>query len=67
MDIYRHTNELREALDKKNISWERKGNNTTRFAYKGHVYIASAQEPCGGVILTTFPHTITDVLKEVGA
>ena len=67
MSAYEHTEELRKALDERGIEWERRGNDTTRFAYKGHVYIASVQEPSGGVILTTFPHTITDVLKEVGA
>ena len=67
MDIYKHTNELRAALDERNIPWERKGNDTTRWTYKGHVFIASVSEPSGEVILTTYPHTIADVLKEVSA
>lgn len=66
MDIYKHTDELRKALDKRGIEWERKGNQTTRFAHKGHVFIADVSEPSGEVILTTYPHTVADVLKEVG-
>ena len=66
MDIYKHTRELRKALDERNIPWERKGNGATRFTCKGHVYIASVQEPSGEVILNgTYPHTIKDVLEEV--
>lgn len=67
MDVYKHTNELRRELDARNIPWERRGNGGTYFAHKGHVFIASVQEPSGEVILTTYPHTIADVLKEVGA
>jgi len=67
VDIYKHTNELRKALDERNIPWERKGNSTTRFAHKGHVFIADIQEPSGEVILTTYPHSVEDVLKEVDA
>ena len=67
VDIYKHTTELRRELDARNIPWECKGNQRTRFAHKGHVYIADVQEPSGEVILTTYPHTIADVLKEVGA
>ena len=67
MDIYEHTNELREALTKRGIAWERKGNTTTRFAHKGHVYIADVQEPSGEVILTTLPHTVDDVLRRMDA
>ena len=65
--LYKHTEELRKALDERNIPWERKGNDTTRFAHKGHVFIATVYEPSGEVILTTYPHTIADVLKEVSA
>ena len=65
--LYKHTEELRKALTERGIEWERKGNQCTRFAHKGHVYLADVQEPSGEVILTTFPHTIADVLKEVGA
>jgi hypothetical protein len=67
VDIYKHTNELRNGLTKRGISWERKGNTTTRWMYKGRVWIADVQEPSGEVILTTLPHTVADVLKEVSA
>lgn len=67
MDVNKHTEELRKALDKRNIPWEHKGSQLTRFAHKGRVYVATVYEPSGEVILTTYPHTVTDVLKEVGA
>ena len=67
MDIYEHTTELRKALDKRNIPWERNGNQRTQFAHKGYVYTATVYEPNGEVILTTFPHTVDDVLKEMDA
>ena len=67
MDVNKHTEELRKALDERNIPWERLGNQSTQFAHKGYVYTATVYEPSGEVILTTYPHTVADVLKEVGA
>lgn len=67
MNAQEHTDELRRELDARNIPWEHKGSQLTRFAHKGHVYVATVYEPSGEVILTTYPHTIADVLKEVGA
>ena len=66
MDAHKHTTELRKALDARNIPWEHKGSQLTRWTYKGHVYVATVYEPSGEVVLTTYPHTIADVLKEVG-
>lgn len=67
MDICEHTTELRKALDERGIAWEHKGSQLTRFVHKGHVYVATVYEPSGEVILTTYPHTVADVLKEVSA
>ena len=67
MDIYKHTKELRRKLTERGIEWERKGETVTRWMYRGHVYIADVQEPSGEVILTTFPNTVADILKEMGA
>jgi hypothetical protein len=65
VNIYEHTDELRRELTKRGIAWERNGNQLTRWMYKGHVYVADVQEPSGEVFLTTFPHTVADVLKEM--
>lgn len=66
MTTHEHTDELRRGLDARNIPWERLGNQCTQFAHKGYVYTATVYEPSGEVILTTYPHSVEDVLKEVG-
>lgn len=67
MNAHEHTEELRRKLTERGIEWERKGNQQTRWMWRGHVYLADVQEPSGEVILTTYPHTVADVLKEVSA
>jgi hypothetical protein len=64
LTTHEHTDELRRGLDARNIPWERRGNGGTYFAHKGHVYIATVSEPSGEVILTTYPHTVADILAE---
>jgi hypothetical protein len=59
-----NTDELRRGLEERGIEWERKGTDTTRWVHKGHVFIASVSEPSGEVILTTYPHTVADILAE---
>lgn len=65
MTAHEHTDELRRGLEERGVEWEHKGSFTTRWIYRNHVFIATISEPSGEVILTTYPHTVADVLAEV--